>query len=190
VRRRYWGRYAPTPFVGAAVLLFVLILLTPVLISSGQPAPGVLTQAELIVDRVAGSSVTHFYVRALGSTVRYAGIWVGVDENFSWSAAGSPPWSSLNWTTWWNSSEVVSFGFALYGNPVAVNITAFYESPGGTATYIGVLAFFVGTGSSGGPDLFAASSTSGIAVPSSTSIDNSSLPLPILLVQGSSGSLP
>ena len=190
MRRRRWGAYAPTPFVGAAVLLFVLILLTPVLISSGQPAPGVLTEAELIVDRVAGGSVTHFYLRALGNTIRYAGIWIGVDENFSWSASGSPPWANLTWTTWWNDTDVISIGFASYGNPVAVNITAYYESPGGTATYIGILAFFVGTSPSGGSSLYAASSTPGVAVPSSTSIDNTSLPLPILLVQGSSAGHP
>ena len=76
-----------------------------------------------------------------------------------------------------------------FANPVAVNITAYYASSGGTATYIGILAFAIGSGPSGA-NLYAASSTSGITVPSSISVDNSSLPLPILLVQGSSGSLP
>jgi len=189
VRRDQWGRYAPMPFVGAAVLLLVLIVLTPALISIGSPGPGVLTQAELIVDRVAGVNATHFYVRGYGSTVRYAGIWIGVATGFNWSGSGSPPWANLTWKTWWNDTDVLSLGFVSLANPVAVNITAYYTSSGGAATYIGILAFAVGLGSAG-PTLYAASSTPGVTVPSSTTVDNSSLPLPILLVQGSSGSLP
>jgi hypothetical protein len=188
--RRNWGAYAPTPFVGAAVLLLALIVLTPVLVSSGQPAPGVLTQAELIVDQVPGSNVTHFYVRAPGLTVRYAGLWVGLAVNFTWDGSGHPVWASLNWSTWWNSTDILSFSFASSDNPVAVNITAYYTSGSATATYVGVVAFAVGTGSGGGGVLYADSPTTGVTVPSSTPIDNSSLPLPILLALGTSGQLP
>ncbi len=187
--RRNWGAYAPMPFVGAAALLLVLILLTPVLISNGQPAPGVLTQAELIVDRVAGSNVTHFYIRAPSLTIRYSGMWVGVASNFSWDGSGGVNWTALTWSTWYNETDVLSIAFATTANPVAVNITAYYTSPSAQATYVGVLAFAIGSAASG-PVLYGATSTSGVTVPSSLPVDNSSLPLPILLTVGSSGGLP
>ncbi|MGD0249615.1 MAG: hypothetical protein ABSB97_01810 [Thermoplasmata archaeon] len=177
------------PFVGATVLLVVLILLTPTLLSISSTGPGVLTQAELIVDRISGNNSSHFYVRGYGSTVRYAGIWIGVATDFAWSGSGSPPWANLTWTTWWNDSDVVTLGFTSLANPVAVNVTAYYTSSGGTAIYVGILAFVVGPGP-GGPTLYAASLTSGISVPSSTPVDNNSLPLPVLLAVGSSGSPP
>jgi hypothetical protein len=189
VNVRSLGRYAPMPFVGAAVLLLVLIVLTPALLTIGSSGPGVLTQAELIVDRVPGGNATHFYVRGYASTVRYAQIWVGIASDFTWSGTGSPPWANLTWKTWQNESDTLSLSFVSFANPVAVNITAYYTSSGGTAVYVGILAFSLGSGPAG-PTLFAATSTSGISVPGTTSVDNSSLPLPILLVQSSSGAVP
>jgi hypothetical protein len=180
---RRWGAYAPWPFVGVALLLVVLILVTPVLISDGQPAPGVLTQAELIVDRVNGGNTTHFYIRGLGSTVRYAGIRVDVATNFSWSGSGTVNWTALRYSTAENVTEVLSLGFALPDNPVALNISAYYVSPGGNALYVGEVAFYLGPSPGvSGDYLYATSSTSAVAVPSSpTPVDNASLPLPILL---------
>ena len=178
-----WGAYAPWPLVGVALILVVLIVLTPVLVSPGQPAPGVLTQAELIVDRVSGVNATHFYIRGLGTTVRYAGIWVGIAANFSWSGSGNPDWNALRYSTVLNQSEVLSLGFALTENPVALNISAYYVSPGGNALYVGEVAFYVGPASGAPGDvLYAASALSGVAVPGSpTPVNNASLPLPILL---------
>ncbi len=176
------ARYAPWPFVGIAAVLVVLILLTPVLISNGPPGPSVLTQASLTVDRVAGVSVTHFYVRALGSTVRYDGIWVGATTNFSWDGQSAINWSAVHFSTFWNASDVVVLSFASGSNPIALNITAYYTSPSGSAFYVGRLAFYVTASPSGsGEVLYAASGTSGVVVASSTTVDNSSLPMVIVL---------
>lgn len=176
-----WGAYAPLPFVGTTTLLLVLILLTPTLISIGEPAPGLLTQAYLEVDRVQGSNVTHFYVRPEGATVRYAQVWVGLDENrtnIAWTGGGSPDWAGLNFSQFWNATDVVLLGFNSTANPVAVNVAACYESGSGNEFYQGDFAFYAGT-SSGVATLFAASSD--VTVPSSTPIDNASLPYLITL---------
>jgi hypothetical protein len=189
VKRRDWGAYAPMPFVGATALLLVLLLLTPTLLSINSSGPGVLTQAELIVDRIPGVNLTHFYVRGYGLSTRYVGIWASVASNFSWTGSGSPNWSNLTWASGWNVSDSLSLAFASSENPIALNITAYYQSTGGSATYVGILAFVVAPGPDG-TDLYGASMTSGITVPGVTPVDNSSLPLPILLVQGSSGGPP
>ncbi len=189
MKRRAWGAYAPMPFVGAAVLLLLLILLTPALLSIEGSGPGVLTEAELVVDRVAGLNATHFYVRAYGTTVRYSSITVGVASNFSWDGVGNPTWAQLSWTRWWNETEVVVLGFLTSSNPVAVNINATYSSSGGTAYYLGIVAFYLGPGPTG-ETLYASSPTAGLSVPSASPADNSTLPLPILLVEGTSGGAP
>jgi hypothetical protein len=182
--------YAPLPLVAVAALLVVLILFIPVLISTGQPAPGILTQAELIVDRIPGNATTHLYVHALGTTARYSEIWLGLAGGFDWSGAGTPIWSSLNWTTWWNESDVLSVSVAAAENPVGVNVTAQYVSPGGCARYVGVMAFFVGPAAGGGDALYSAS-PSGLGLPSApVPVDNSSLPLTILLPLTASGCPP
>lgn len=184
-------RYAPLPFVAISVLLVVVILVTPVLVSEGQPAPGILTQAELIVDRISGNGTLHVYVRGLGSTVRYAEIWFGSSTNFSWSGAGTPPWASMGWSTWTNLTFVLGAFFASSANPVAVNVTAHYVSAGGSASYTAVVAFFVGPSPSGGGiSLFAASPTPGLAVAASTPVGNATLPLTILMPETSSGGVP
>ncbi len=190
--KRRWGEYAPWPLVGVVALLVVLIVLTPVLISDGQPAPGVLTQAELIVDRVSGINVTHFYVRGLATTVRYASLLVGVAGNFSWGGTGTPPWPGLHYSLRYNDTMVLSLGFSSYLNPVALNISASYASPQGTALYVAEVAFYVGPAASGtGELLYAASAFPTVAVPSTpTPVDNASLPLPILLELASSGGAP
>ncbi len=187
--RRNWGAYAPSPLVGAAALLVALIILTPVLISSGQPAPGVLTQAELEVDRVLGLNESHFYIRAPSLTIRYAGIWVGIASNFSWNGSKPVNWTSLDWNVWRNSTDVLSFEFATSDDPIALNVTVYYTSPSASATYLGVFAFAVEP-VPGGQVLYAATPTPGVAVPGTTPVDNSSLPLAILLALGPSGKLP
>lgn len=189
--KRPWREYAPWPFAGVTVLLVVLILLTPVLISYGQPGPGVLTQAELIVDRVPGVGPTFFYVVGYDSTTRYAGIWVEVAENFSWDGSGSVNWTALNWSERWNVSDAVVVAFNSTSDPVALNVTAYYVSPNGNAVYLGELAFFVGPGPGPmGTALYAASLTAGVYVPSVTPVDNNSLPLRVALALGPSGRVP
>jgi hypothetical protein len=184
-------RYAPLPFVAVAVLLVVLILITPVLISSGQPAPGILTQAELVVDRLSYNDTMHFYVHGLSTTVRYSSIWFGITGRFNWSATGPVPWRTINWTgaTWSNHSDVLLASMTSVQNPVAVNITAYYVSTSGTAWYGGVVAFYVAP-SSGGYTLYGSGESSAVAVPGSTPVDNSSLPLPITLPLVSPGGPP
>jgi hypothetical protein len=190
--RRRIGDYAPLPLVAVAILLVVLILFTPVLVSTGQPAPGILTQAELIVDRIPGNATTHLYVHGLGTTSRYAQIWFGLAFGFAWSGSGSPAWGQLNWSSWSNESDVISVNLESTQNPVAVNVTAYYVSPGGTAWYVGVVAFFVGSGP--GPTgiaLYSSTETAGLGLPSApTPVDNSSLPLTILLPLTASGRAP
>jgi hypothetical protein len=187
--RRRIRDYAPLPLVAVAVLLVVLILFTPELISTGQPVPGILTQAVLIVDRIPGNATTHLYVHAYGTTARYSEIWVGLAMGFNWSGSGSPNWSSLSWSSWSNETDVLSVSVASTQNPLGVNVTAQYVSPGGCARYVGVVALFVGPVTGGGEALFSAS-PSGLGLPAPVPVDNSSLPLTILLPVTASGCPP
>jgi len=172
-----------------AVLLVVLILITPVLISYGQPGPGIFTQADLIVDRIAGNGTIHFYITGVGTSTRYASVWVELATGFNWTASSSVPWSTLNWTKWKNATDVVTVALSSAANPVAINVTAYYVSSGGDAVYSGILAFYVGTSSSS--DLLnVASATAGVVVPSSILVDNSSLPYPIPLAKVGTGGPP
>jgi hypothetical protein len=193
--RRRVGDYAPLPMAAVATLLIVLILFTPVLISTGQPAPGIFTQAELIVDRIGGNNTTHLYVHGVGTTSRYTEIWVGLASGFDWFGAGGVPWARLNWSNWsaWtNETDVLSLSILTTENPVAVNVTAWYVSPGGTAWYVGVLAFYVGPGPGPtGEALYSSTQTPGLGLPSTpTPVDNSSLPLTINLPLTASGKAP
>ena len=183
---RTLGDYIPWPFVGVTVLLVVFILVTPVLLSIGT-APGITTEAELIVDRVTGEPTFHLYVRALGATDRYAMIRLGLAYDFSWDGIHGVPWSQLAFTAWTNESDALELDLETDYNPVAVNVSADYVSSGGSALYVGILAFFVAGSATSGETLFAASSTSGIAVPSSIAVSNSTLPLTVLLVSSGSG---
>lgn len=170
-----WGAYAPWPFVGATALLLVLILLTPALISLGQPAPGILTQAELGVDQAPSATVLNFYVRPLGTTVRYSNISAGIDENASninWTGSGPFNWTRLNFTRFSNASDVLLMGFSSSANPVAVNVTACYESGSGDELYYGEVVFFAVSSPTGGSRLYAATNTPGVTVPGSIAISD------------------
>ena len=176
-----WGAYAPWPFVGATALLLILIVLTPTLISIEQPAPGILTQAYLEVDRVSGANGTHFYIRAEGATVRYATVSAGVDENtFNWSGTGPLNWTALRFDRYWNDTNVVLLDFYSTADPIAVNVSACYVSSSGNEFYWGELAFYAGY-TSRGETLFFAANSPGVTVPSSLLIDNTSFPYLISL---------
>ena len=182
------GDYIPWPFVGVTVLLVVFILVTPVLLSIGG-APGITTEAELIVDRVVGEPTYHLYVRALGATDRYAEIRLGIANDFGWDGTHGVAWSDLVWSNWTNDSDVLELDLMTPFNPVAVNVSALYSGSGGSALYVGTFAFFVSGTVAAGETLFAASSTPGVAVPSSTAVSNSTLPLTILLVSSGTGGI-
>ncbi len=179
------ARWFPWPFVGVALLLVLLIVVTPVLTTSGQPAAGtIFSQAELVVDGLSGNNTTHFYVHGLGTTTRYASIALGFAFGFAWSSAGFPS-APLNWTHWENGSEVLSVSAGVDRMPVAVNVTALYEEGGAFALYAGTLAFNITTPApSYSPTLVVVSGTSGI---SGFTFPVASLPVPIVLSEVGSG---
>ncbi len=177
-RRERIGRFLPAPLAGTVLLLVALILLTPVLLSTGQPAAGsLLSEPELIVDRAPGENVTHVYLRGVGASTRYAGMVIQVAGNFSW--AGRFPAAPLAWMTAVNGTEVLSVSVTTTLDPVALNVSAIYEVAGSRALYVGEIALSFGTGPSG-PTVFAAAATPGLAVaPSTPALD---LPLIVPLV--------
>jgi len=142
---RDWGHYFPWPFVGAAVLLAVLIFLTPNLVASvGSPAAGSLaTQAELVIDRVVDGNTTHFYVHSLG-TVRYDYILVQLDTSVPWPP---PPRSALNFTNESYEPSTLESLTSTTANPVAINVTAKYTDASGTQVwYFGTYALDIADG--------------------------------------------
>lgn len=177
------GVYAPWPLVGVTVLLVALVIFTPVLVTnSHQPGPGILTQAELVVDRTAGNSTFHFYVWALGETIRYDQIDIGMASSFNWTGTTNLNWTAMNWTEWNNDTGVLSVILNSQANPVALNISAHYVSPSGSTWYFGLLAFYVSPATaSSGESLYSASGTSGISVTSPLGVSNTTLPAVILL---------
>lgn len=177
------SRFFPIPLVGAAVLLAVLILLTPNLISAGGgPAAGSLaTQAELVVDHDPSGAVTQFYVHGLGD-VRYARITVALDPNVSWPAPSSIP--TNDWTNATTLNGTLALVVDTAANPVAVNVTAVYVDPTlATVWYLGTYVLDV----SGGM-LSIVPLLPGAASISPTPLD--ALPLELLLTASSTGVAP
>ena len=142
--RSVLGELFPIPFLAVVVLLVVLIFLTPNLVSSGTPAAGSLpTEAELVVDRVVGTNVTHLYVKSLG-TVRYTHIAVGIATNVPWPTSSAHPPHFPNATVWNDSLTVAVNAWA---DPFAVNVSAVYIDAAGVAVdYVGTYAFNVSRG--------------------------------------------
>ncbi len=180
-----WGRVFPLPLVAIVALLVVLILLTPNLLPTSTPSAGSLaTQAELIVDRVSTSNITHFYVQGIGD-VRYQMITAQLATNVSW-----PPPASYGNLTWGNVSNwtgVLEASFASTADPVAVNVTATYVDPtGASVEYYGLFAFQVTGGYLSlvpiGPGLGGYSNIAPTPI--------ASLPIDLLLTATSAGSAP
>lgn len=191
-RRGRLGHFAPLPLVGTALLLVVLIVLTPALESnSHQPGPGLLTQAELVVDKIASNATMHFYIWALGETIRYAQIDVGVATGFNWTGTQALNWSALNFSAWTNQTDTLSVSLASSANPLALSVFVHYASPAGATWYVAMLAFYVGlTSPPSGESLYASSPTSGVAVDSSIAVSNDTLPEAILLANAGPGGGP
>jgi len=175
----------PARFAGMALLLVVLILLTPVLVSSGPPVAGsLLTQAELIIDRVPGANTSHFYLRGLGTTVRYTAMSIEVAGGFNWT--GAFPSDGLVWTDGSNGTNILTVDWATSENPVALNVSAYYQAAGASALYVGVVAFeFTNPSGSSAGTLYSVTSTPGLTVSGPTSVTD--LPLTLLLVNVGSG---
>ncbi|MFZ0699413.1 MAG: hypothetical protein WAN74_04405 [Thermoplasmata archaeon] len=168
-------RFFPTPLVGVAAILLVLIVLTPVLIGTGVPAAGtIFTQAEVIVDYPGSNSTSYFYLHAIGN-VRYANLSIGVAENYDWNTP--PPIGSIVWGNWTNGTNMVVIGASYSNNPIAVNVSAYYTTAKeGSAWYVAILAFEVS-----GNTLFMRSYTAGVDVPHSIQLTGSQQPVAILL---------
>jgi hypothetical protein len=183
-RGRQLSEFFPWPLVGVALLLGILVVLTPILTANGQPAAGsIFSQAELIVDALPGNSTTHFYVRALSVTARYTEIRLALAFNFNWT--GGFPGNRLNWTDWQNASNVVAIDAMADRLPVAVNVSALYVANGASAYYVGTFALTIGTPPGSSTDtLTLASNTPGV---SGFSTPVSNLPLPITLADVGAG---
>ena len=181
-RARRLEELAPLPLVGVALLLVVLIIATPVL--TGQSSGGgLLAQPELIVDALPGNSSTHYYVRGLSTTTRYAELNLGFASGFNWT--GGFPSGPLNWTGWTNESSVLSIDAGTAFDPVAVNVTALYSVDGVNALYVGLFAFDVGTPAGSTTEvLTVVSATAGVGGFSTPVPD---LPVPILLAYAGTG---
>jgi hypothetical protein len=180
-RREAFQRYLPGPLVATALLLVLLILLTPVLVPSGPPPAGSIeTQAVLIVDRPS-SNLTNFYLHALGTTVRFAEIQVRVATGFRWSDGF--PSAPLNWTNVSGGANLVAFQFNSSVNPMAVNVTLLYSTAGSLAYYVGMFAFDIGVPVGGSsPALLTVTTTSGTSLAGGVNAEPlSSLPFAILL---------
>ena len=136
------ARSVQWPFVGVAILLVILILLTPNLLQSGNSAAAgsLQARAELIVDHPAARNTTYFYLESFGATARYQTVDIGLASGFSWPFTKSP--SSLTRWTWWNATDVLVATVSNRSSSVAVNITVQYtDSANVTAYYVGLYAF-------------------------------------------------
>jgi hypothetical protein len=176
------GGAFPIPLVGTVAILIVLIVFTPILFATGPPAAGTFeTQGELVVDQVAPGANLTFYVHAVGDTVRYARISIGVDALGSWS--GGCPSSGLVFAPWENRTGVLESSRSTADDPVAVSVSALYSADGSSANYSAVVA----VDSSGGSVSIAACSG---ATPPSGPVAVASLPLVLLLAEHRSGGSP
>jgi hypothetical protein len=170
----------PIPLVGTVAILLVLIVFTPILFATGPPAAGTFeTQGELIVDQVAGT--TTFYVHAVGETVRYETVSIGVSGNFTWN--GSCPSAALPGMVWQNGTDKLEQDLATGSNPVVVQVAASYTEGGSTANYAARLAFYTQGGTLTGSACYG-------ATPPSGGLPTGSLPLVLLLQDWGSGGPP
>jgi len=180
--RAAWARLFPQPFVGVAVLLVLLIFLTPNLLLGGQPAAGSLaTQAELTIDHPTGGNVTHFYVNGL-SSVRYEMIQAQLCTNVTWPAPATV--TNLTWqnATW--GIGVLAAEFSTTADPMAVNVTAIYvDAAGASVEYYAIYEFTLQSGSLQGTPLAPGQSSFGTT-------PLSSLPVTLLLTATTPGAVP
>ena len=176
--RQTLSAVVPIPFLAVVVLLIILIFLTPNLVSSGNPPAGSLaTEAELVVDHVTDSNVTHLYVKSLGS-VRFMSITLQLATNVTWPVSLAHRVVFPNGTVW---NDSLAAAIDTRADPFAVNVTAVYVDASGVGVaYVGAYAFNVSGQSLEGTSL----TPSGVAIPP-TPLD--SLPIYILLTSQPGG---
>jgi hypothetical protein len=177
--RRSLAPYFPLPLVGAAVLLAVLILLTPNLLSTSSPSAGSLaSQAELLVDRgPSAGTTTDLYLRGIG-LARYASL------ELEWAPLnGSTAPATLAGVRW--IGEVATNGSLGISSATpdvdfAVNASAVYvDSSGAGVSYAALFAFsWSGT-------VLVTTAYGAATGPGTT--PQSQMPLVLLLVQGPYG---
>lgn len=179
---------APLPFVATTAVLVLLVLFTPVLLSTG-PSP-ILAQGQLTIDRLPSGNWTKFYVMALDPhAIRYASIALAVGTGFAWN--GSCPTSVQSWSSA-QENETLGLGTSTGSDPVVVNATAVYQASTGPVVYAGEYAFHVLDGPGSVPQLLmvpCTATTPGASVPSSA-VAIASLPVTIQLVNYGSGGVP
>lgn len=161
----------PALLVGAAVLLALLIVLTPVLITGGGAGGTFITQAEVVVDHPPNSPITSFVVRGVGA-VRYTEIRFGLNDSYD-----GVPVGNITWNAWSNQSSVVALVMESNGSSLAVNVSVEYQSSGSSTSYYyyGVLSAYYDA-SAGTIQLHALSG--GMTVPSSPiPVGSAELPL-------------
>ena len=187
-RRGRFGRYAPLPFVTAAVVLIALLVFTPVLFSSGTSI--LLAQGELIVDAVPSANWTKLYVEPLDTqAVRYDAIALDLGYGFLWN--GTCPSSVPNWT---NVSETHAIDLSANTThaPVLVWAEATYAGRDGPVVFAGAFAFNLEGPAGPNAQLGLAACpllTPGVSVPeSSIAVDD--LQLTLSLVNFGSGGPP
>lgn len=130
----------PVPLVGAAVLLAILIVLTPNLLSAGQPSAGSAeSQLELLVDRApTADNDTHLYLRGLG-LVRYQSL-VLTWGNLSGGAPRNL--SGVRWSEPISAGPALELETAVPSSDFAVNVTGvFVDTSGLGVEFSGEFAF-------------------------------------------------
>ncbi len=138
--RRSLAPLFPLPLVGAAVLLAVLIVLTPNLLSTGSPSAGSAeSQLELLVDRApTGDNGTHLYLRGLG-LVRYQSL------TLDWgNLSGTAPanLTGFHWAESTVSGPTLELDLVVPSDAFAVNATGvFVDTSGAKAVFNGAYAF-------------------------------------------------
>ncbi len=112
---------------GVALLLVLLILITPALENGvSTPSGSIFSRAELFVDYLGNSSVA-LYVESYGH-VRFSSITLGVNTSLGNTTAGTFP--SLHWNYWQNATDRIDFSiFVQNTTEFAINATTVYASP-------------------------------------------------------------
>lgn len=136
-------------FGGVALLLVLLILITPALENgSTSPSGPLFSRGEIFVDYLPNSTFT-LYVESYGH-VRFSSISIAINTTANNLTTGSRP--QLLWNLWQNSTDRLDASLSVTNTTdFVVNVTTVYESspPITITTSYGEYGFMLGSGSSG-----------------------------------------